>query len=119
MIPLSEELIQEQRRQDLAAEAEKRQLQARGQNPAESPTRTYYILLARLGDLLYDAGCKLKTRYGVTRYAGARYGNLIQADGADGFWDSSPTGYRGFGGGQRGNQLAADTGGTPTPPSGS
>jgi hypothetical protein len=105
MINWNDEMVQEERRQQQVARAERYRLLDNLKNPAPRLPRTYHILFARLGDLLYSWGCQLRTRYGAL---------------------SQPVPelpYRGFGGfdlkaASAENRLVADTGNNSTPCSG-
>jgi hypothetical protein len=63
MIPLNEEMVQEQRRMQMMARAANYRLRNPEPEPPVPSNRTYQLLLARLGDLLYTWGCRLRTRY--------------------------------------------------------
>ena len=114
MIPISEEILQEQRRQDLVEGGEKRRLRKQDAGLPVSPARTHHILLARLGDLLYEAGCNLRRRYAGGRFENPQFGQAVQPASTLGF-----TAYRGFGAGYHSKPLASEAGGNSTPCSGS
>jgi hypothetical protein len=114
MIPISEEILQERRRQDFVEGGEKRRLQKQDAGLPVSPARTHHIMLARLGDLLYEAGCSLRRRYAGSRFESSRFGQSVRPASTLGV-----TAYRGFGGGYQSKPLASETGRNSTPCSGS
>jgi hypothetical protein len=114
MIPISEEMVQEQRRQDLALASEKHLLKKQYRGLPASPARAYHVLLARLGDLLYEAGCHLRRRYAGSRSESPQSGQAVQPTPTLSF-----TAYRGFGGGYQIKPMVTGTGGNSTPCSGS
>ncbi|MDX1437033.1 MAG: hypothetical protein R3335_09495 [Anaerolineales bacterium] len=63
MILMNEEMVQEQRRTQMMTDAEQYRLRRPKPTPPVPATRTYHSLLARLGDLLFIWGCRLRTRY--------------------------------------------------------